>query len=273
MKLKMKGEIWVVLILLMLFLPMIADATEPTKIYSSEEIRKLEESGYEIKTGKSYTIPEVISERAEVDKPVVIEGYVDAHMWNKSITEATVWELLGRVSNEQVNLYIYKDGLEVFFDAILTDENGEFIFNKFIPRGSGYYEATLMVYGEWSPSNFSFYVSEKPTIVDSDGDGWTDEHERSAGTDPYNVDTDGDGIWDPKDPNPLVAALTPTPTLAPLLTPLVTPTQTHTPTPTPTPTLTPTATPTPTPEEPGFEAIFAIGSLLFMAYFVRRRRG
>jgi hypothetical protein len=37
---------------------------------------------------------------------------------------------------------------------------------------------------------------------DSDGDGWSDEQEMRAGTDPYNKDTDGDGIWDPKDDNP-----------------------------------------------------------------------
>ncbi len=38
---------------------------------------------------------------------------------------------------------------------------------------------------------------------DTDGDGWTDAQEQSAGTDIYEVDTDGDGYWDPQDPNPL----------------------------------------------------------------------
>ena len=38
---------------------------------------------------------------------------------------------------------------------------------------------------------------------DSDGDGWTDQQEINAGTDPYNKDTDGDGYWDPNDGNPL----------------------------------------------------------------------
>ncbi len=41
------------------------------------------------------------------------------------------------------------------------------------------------------------------TSVDSDGDGWTDEQEVKAGTDPNLKDTDGDSIWDPKDENPL----------------------------------------------------------------------
>ena len=55
--------------------------------------------------------------------------------------------------------------------------------------------------------------------LDSDGDGWTDEEEAIAGTDPTTPDTDGDGIPDPEDPNPLVPAppapTTPAPTTPP----------------------------------------------------------
>jgi len=57
---------------------------------------------------------------------------------------------------------------------------------------------------------------------DSDGDGWTDQQEMNAGTDPYNNDTDGDGYWDPRDENPLDPDIpakqtvsTPTPTQIP----------------------------------------------------------
>lgn len=39
--------------------------------------------------------------------------------------------------------------------------------------------------------------------ADSDGDGWTNEQETTAGTDPDKVDTDDDEYWDPHDPNPL----------------------------------------------------------------------
>ena len=48
--------------------------------------------------------------------------------------------------------------------------------------------------------------TSQPTATpkDSDGDGWSDEQERTAGTNPLKVDTDGDGIWDSKDSNPLV---------------------------------------------------------------------
>ncbi|MCW7070240.1 MAG: PGF-CTERM sorting domain-containing protein [Methanophagales archaeon] len=54
----------------------------------------------------------------------------------------------------------------------------------------------------------------------------------------------------------------PTPTASPIPTPIVTPT------PSPTPTL----TPAPAPPAPVLEAIFAIGGLLAVAYFMLRRR-
>ncbi|KYK37984.1 MAG: hypothetical protein AYK18_08675 [Theionarchaea archaeon DG-70] len=48
-------------------------------------------------------------------------------------------------------------------------------------------------------------LAEDVKVEDSDGDGWSDEQEQRAGTDPHNVDSDGDDIWDPKDSNPLKA--------------------------------------------------------------------
>jgi len=81
--------------------------------------------------------------------------------------------------------------------------------------------------------------------IDSDGDGWSDDEEELAGTDPYNADTDGDGIPDPVDPNPLVPqTTTPPPTTAPPTTmpPTTTPPPTTTAPPT---TMPPTTTPPP----------------------------
>ena len=44
--------------------------------------------------------------------------------------------------------------------------------------------------------------------IDTDGDGWTDSQEATAGTNPDEVDSDSDGYWDPHDANPLDPAIT-----------------------------------------------------------------
>jgi len=86
---------------------------------------------------------------------------------------------------------------------------------------------------------------EAAPTLDSDGDGWSDDREEKAGSDPFNADTDGDGYWDPLDPNPLdsaiPAALTPTSTTIP--------TPTLIPTPTQSPATSTAATPTPRPSQ------------------------
>ena len=229
----MKWKIEMFLVLLMLVLLAITNAAETAKVYSSEEIRMLERQGCEIEKGISYTIPEIVSERSEVGKPVILQGYVSASVVNSTDKKARVSEQLGYVSNSQVTFCIYKDDLYVFSGSVWTNESGIYKFNTFIPRESGYYKATVMYGGH--PCNISFHASEKSNQIDLDGDGWGDEQERRAGTDPHNVDTDGDGIWDPKDPNPLVA---PTSMLE---------------------------------EIPGFEAMFAIMGLSVVICFLRRK--
>lgn len=70
-------------------------------------------------------------------------------------------------------------------------------------------------------------------LVDSDGDGWNDEQELNAGTDPENKDTDGDGYWDPLDENPLDPDIpVPRTTPTPVETVVPTPESTISPTPT-----------------------------------------
>lgn len=69
-------------------------------------------------------------------------------------------------------------------------------------------------------------------VVDSDGDGWSDEQELNAGTDPDKRDTDGDGYWDPMDENPLDPDI-PVARETPAQVETVQPTPAATPTPTP----------------------------------------
>lgn len=237
----MKLKIGVILVILILFLMVIANVVGATKVYSREEIQTLEREGVGIQKVSPHTCPK----EAVVGKPLVINGSVRVDM----LIEGTIssWETKGRVSRDSVSFSVYKDGLEIFHDQKLTDDNGFYKF-EFIPRETGYHKFTIRVSygGEWHPSDINgeqhhpgdviFYVSPIP---DSDSDGWDDEQERGAQTDPFNVDTDGDGIWDSKDTNPLVAS---------------------------------TPTPIPTMSIPTLKTIPAIAILLVVAYLFGRRK-
>ena len=280
----LKWKIGAVLVLLILFLPMIANAEETTKVYSSEEIRTLEKEGYEIIKSVGWSGPE----DTEVGKPVIIDGYVPT--W---INERPVF-----ISDELVRIYFYKNSLEVFVDNIRTDENGFYKSDRFIPREPGYYKASITVYygWNWHPTNLSFYVSEKDTdgdsvpdkydyapydpniqtksdnkpkatptpstLVDSDGDGVPDKYDyapynpnvqtksdikpKATPTPPTLVDSDGDGVPDKYDYAPYDPNV-----------------QTES-------DIIPEATLTPKPQ--GFEIIFAFIGLLTIAYFLKRKK-
>ncbi len=99
-----------------------------------------------------------------------------------------------------------------------------------------------------------------------------------AGTTPTSVPSgDGDGAVTTPTPAPTGAVnVTPSPSPEATATPAVSVTPTVTTSPSPTEAPTPTASATATPEKrwqiPGFEAVFAIASLLSVAYLVMRRR-
>ncbi len=55
-----------------------------------------------------------------------------------------------------------------------------------------------------APTTTAPPTTTPPPVMDSDGDGLTDDQERMLKTNPYNADTDGDGLIDSVDPNPQV---------------------------------------------------------------------
>jgi len=174
----MKWKIGVLLVFLILFLPMIANAEETRKVYSVEELEAYEQDGWEILTGVTYTLPEIISDRAKVGENVLIEGNVGVYM-RKEINRE-IMTLSGPVSHYQMYMFIYKDDLLIFQYSIFTDDQGFYEFIEFIPREPGYYKIVfhdlrwemrhpLILYKNTS----AFYVSEK----DSDGDGVLDQYD------------------------------------------------------------------------------------------------
>jgi hypothetical protein len=187
----MRWKIEVILVLLILFLPMIATAEETTKVYSVEELEAYEQDGWKISTGMSYTMPEIISERAKVGENVLIEGSVHVNM-RKEIKEETM-RLYGRVSNYQIEVFVYRNDLLIFEGyPMITDDRGFYKYTKFIPREPGYYKIVFYDYRwkEWHPlspnTTFAFYVYEK----DTDNDGVPDKYDY----DPYdpNIQSRGD---------------------------------------------------------------------------------
>ena len=186
-----------------------------------------------------------------------------------------------------------------------TGENGEaFILYTFTSSGTHNIRAYYTGDAGYGSANetFSVEVAPQPTPTptpagnggtsgsggdgggggvprDSDGDGLSDVDEKYIyKTDPYKADTDGGGVNDgtevargtnPRDPtDDVVVTPTPTATITPTVTPAVSPTVTAAPTASPSP----DHAHTPTPKEPGFETVFAIATLLAVAYLVLRSK-
>ena len=191
----MKWKIGVALVLLILFLPMIANATETTKVYSREEIMAYKQKGWDVDVFVGYDAPTIGLDLKEikVGENVLINGSVCVDLVKDN---GTLW---GHISNYPFGFQIYKNEMDIDLIVQISDDNGEFSAG-FIPKESGYYKAVVKSVHEWMPysSGFPpldysynkkpiyFYVSEK----DTDNDGVPDKYDY----DPYdpNIQSRGD---------------------------------------------------------------------------------
>ena len=250
-----KWKIGVALVLLILFLPMIANAEETIRVYSSEEVRALEKEDWYMSiynSGSPY--PWWTSERyggmPAVNEPAEIRFDIVYHLYKEGIN------MEGPCEGEPVFLEISKGGVLVDDYIVESDSNGIAEFTVTF-KEPGYYRYESYTgwqreHGENGTSN-EFYV-QSPALIDSDGDGVPDKYDyapydpniqtksdikpEATPTPPTLIDSDGDGVPDkydyaPYDPNVQGKSDIKT---------------------------------------PGFEAIFAIVGLLLGTYFLRRRR-
>ncbi|MCK4733657.1 MAG: hypothetical protein KAT65_14480 [Methanophagales archaeon] len=178
----MKWKIGVALVLLILFLPMIANAEETTKVYSIEEIITYKQKGWDVDMFIGYDAPTIGLDLREikVGENVLINGSVCVDLVKDN------GSLGGHISNYPFGFQIYKNEMDLDLIVQISDDNGEFSAS-FIPKEYGYYKAVVKSPHEWMPysSGFPplddsynknpiyFYISEK----DSDGDGVPDQYD------------------------------------------------------------------------------------------------
>jgi len=114
----MKWKIGVVLLLLILFLPVIANAEETTNVYSISDITAYREKGWE---DTVYVYFNDTTERAEVGEPLLIEGY--AKVFFKKNNEV----LEGYSADYPFVILFYKNGMDIEDYYMESDKFGKFI--------------------------------------------------------------------------------------------------------------------------------------------------
>ncbi|MFQ5975466.1 MAG: hypothetical protein ACE5J5_04005, partial [Candidatus Hydrothermarchaeales archaeon] len=136
-------------------------------------------------------------------------------MVGTSLEESTKIGTIKVVSSEELNYRLhYKEGFNIYMDGVSTTTR--FLEERQSTTAPPTTPPPTILGETETPSTSAPTLAPKQaqpvlprtkaeTEMDSDGDGWTDDLERRAGTNPYAKDTDGDGLWDSKDPNPLVS--------------------------------------------------------------------
>jgi len=162
-------KVGIALVLLMLLaMPMVVGAVEEPKVYSREEIRMYEEDGWV----SGFSIAGGLSEDATVGESTLLKGDIYVNLHKGTGGEEKL--LHGFVSGVPVEISVYKDGLRIVGDTVITDSTGKFEYNRFIPKERGYYNLvfsypagtgqTYAAQDGWlSTSGTAFYVSEETT--------------------------------------------------------------------------------------------------------------
>ena len=178
----LKWKIGVALVLLILFLPMIANAEEITKVYSISDIIAFKKQGWKASTDIWFDIPtqSKIGDGGIVGKNIMIEGGASVTLTKNNQT------LYGRIIYSDGSAYYFliqicKDDAVVEVLGAIPDDNGNFSVD-FTPKEPGYYNIVWKSGYDWLPienapgffgSPLYFHVSEK----DSDGDGVPDQYD------------------------------------------------------------------------------------------------
>ena len=140
-------------------------------------------------------------------KPTVTVNGTGNYTGNKSIqfvitdTQAPVFTQVDRGGNS-LDLNVQDNwGLA---SVLITRGTSPVLDEKYTsvpPRGAGSYTASLLNPGTYNVTLVDLYgnqtvIDEPLRLADSDGDGLSDQYERSILTDPNKADTDGDGLTD-----------------------------------------------------------------------------
>jgi len=162
-------KVGIALVLLMLLaMPMMVSAVEELKVYSLEEIHTYEADGWV----SGFSIAGGLSEDATVGESTLIKGDIYVNLHKGVGGEEKL--LHGFVSGVPVEISVYKDGLRIVWDTVVTNSTGKFEYNRFIPKERGYYNLifsypagtgqTYAAQDGWlSTSGTAFYVSEETT--------------------------------------------------------------------------------------------------------------
>ncbi len=141
----LKWKIGVALVLLILFLPMIANAEEITKGYSMSDIIAFKKQGWEASTDIRFDIPtqRKFGDGGIVGKDIMIEGGASVSLTKNNQT------LYGRIIYSDGPAYYFliqickEDAVVEVLEAIPVD-NGNFSVD-FTPKEPGYYNLTFSV--------------------------------------------------------------------------------------------------------------------------------